>query len=220
MTAPLPPGIKNLTGEPREHRDGYRSDEYPKSLHDIVAQMKAGDRRYFPFESWAVERCFRYGAGAGPFLRQCESAAEAYFLQPFTFRDGVTYREEPTTIAPRIVAVCGELELALQVRCALSRIDVVLRCGRFRLAIEVDGLTYHRLNDEQIAADYIRERRIVVAGYTLVRFTAAEAFSANEECWRQVDLIVAAHREPGQESPKAAAKSRSNPAATPVAPSL
>lgn len=177
-------------------RDRFNTAE-PTIARDALLSAVAGDRNVFPFQSWAVNNRFDYPPAAGQFFCQCESAAEAFFVRPFTQRQGVEFREEarkPGDTAANsiaVVATLGDVEVALQVRCALFRLDVVARRGAFQLAIEVDGMTHHRLTDEQIAADYIRQRRIVALGYTVVRFTAREAFANADECWRQIDAILA-----------------------------
>jgi len=51
---------------------------------------------------------------------------------------------------------------------------------------------FHHMKAEQVAADYVRERRLVLVGCTVIRFTAQEVFSNPHECWRQVDAILEA----------------------------
>jgi len=132
-----------------------------------------------------VANRFEYPDGSFHLFAQCGSAAEAYFLRPFVSRPGAVFQDRGVCV--------GDVQVVLQVSCALSRIDFVVSRGAFRLAIEVDGMGFHHANAEQVAADYLRERRIVCAGYTVIRFTAQEAFSNPSECWRQVDEILSAH---------------------------
>lgn len=158
--------------------------EFPMLAGDVIrAGMKGGDV-FFPFRSWAAAQRFAYPADAENFLAECQSAAEAYFARPFVLRAGVEYPE------PR-VARAGELELRLQVNVANYRVDFVLECRVARLAIEIDGMAFHHRFREQIAQDYLRQRRIVLRGYPVIRFTAQEVFSDPNECWRQIDSIMA-----------------------------
>lgn len=130
----------------------------------------------FPFVSWASANRFTYPAEAEPSLRVCGSAAEAYFVRAFFTR---TWSGERPA-------------LSLQVPCLGFRIDVVVTDARGALAIEIDGMAFHHRSREQVAADYLRERRIVARGYTVIRFTAPEVFGNADECWRQVEVILAA----------------------------
>lgn len=199
----------HVPGADRE-RTGYRSDEFPVTAREAFGSCGAGDKRYFPFESWARQARFEYPPDALRFLIACESAAEAFFVRPFTKRPAVTYREEPRTVGgPRWIAVARDLEMELQVRSGLSRIDAVVARGRVRIAVEIDGLTYHRQTAGQVAADYLRERRIAAQGYVLIRFTSSETFSNPDECWRQLELVLDAHdRRRG--TPNSTAKPRAN----------
>ena len=88
----------------------------------------------------------------------------------------------------------GDVLLTLQVRCAGFRIDAVVSDATTQLAVEIDGMAFHHRTKEQVAADYLRQRRIVVKGYTVIRFTAQEVFGDAAECWRQVRAILAARR--------------------------
>lgn len=142
---------------------------------------EVGER--FPFLSWASANLFRHNADAAPLFRLCESAAEAFFIRPFTDRAG--FRMDGT------LGVVGALKIELQVKAVGFRIDVVLRePGHFPLAIEIDGMRWHHQEKEQVAADYLRQRRIVAKGFTVIRFTAPEVFADAGACWKQVDIIL------------------------------
>lgn len=142
----------------------------------LVKVGEAMNERAFPFESWASANRFTYPDDAAPLLRQCGSAAEAFFVRAYFTRSWPGDRPA----------------LALQVPCLGFRIDAVVTAGRTALAIEVDGMGFHHRSRERVAADYLRERRIVAKGYTVIRFTAQEVFATADECWRQVDVILAA----------------------------
>lgn len=156
---------------------------FPVLAGEILAQAGYA----FPFRAWASANRFTYPPTAAGFLGRTGSAAEAFFLRPFTLREGVTY--------PALGrAVVGSLEVRVQVPCTTYRIDAVVLEGNFRLAIEIDGMAFHQSTQEQVAADYLRERRMVLKGYTVIRFTAQEVFRDADDCWRQVEAILAARR--------------------------
>lgn len=205
-------GYDHLPGNDRE-RPRFGSD--PTIAREALISW-ANPQRAFAFQSWAMANHFIYPAESLGFFCQCGSAAEAFFVRPFVLRVGVSFESAPDGTPPWVASV-GELRVSLQVPCALYRLDVVVQRAAFRLAVEVDGLTYHRQTAEQIAADYIRQRRIVVSGYTVARFTAQEAFSDPDECWRQIDLIVAAHTSQAAVNPaQTSAKVRSKLAPAPA----
>lgn len=138
--------------------------------------------RAFPFRSWAASVGFAYPPDALRFFQGCGSAAEAHFLRPFCLREGVSYDADAITH--------GSTMLRLQVPCGPYRTDAVVTDGRTALAVEIDGLGFHHRSKEQVAADYQRQRRIVAAGYAVVRFTAQECFRDAERCWRELDTIL------------------------------
>jgi len=78
----------------------------------------------------------------------------------------------------------------VQARIGRYRVDVLAVDDKTQLAIEVDGLAFHRATQLQMAADYRRERRLVEAGLVVVRFTAAEVFADAAACWREVFAIL------------------------------
>lgn len=150
--------------------------------------MHAENAAPFPFREWAIANRFQYPLDAEPLLAQCGSAAELFFARPFTTRPSVVY----VSNGDRLMAMSGGLVLDLQVRCANYLIDAVVSNDEMHLAIEIDGMAFHHRTREQVAADYLRERRLVLKGNTVIRFTAQEVFSGPEECWRQVRAIFAA----------------------------
>lgn len=139
----------------------------------------------FPFRTWAARNGFQFDSAAASFFARCGSAAEAYFARPFIARPGIRFEGR--------AAIHRNVRLELQVPIAKYRADAVVSMDRFRLAIEVDGMAFHQRSAEQVAADYLRQRRIVCAGHTVIRFTASEVFGNPEECWRQIDLILEAN---------------------------
>lgn len=164
-------------------RERGRHGSFPTSIGEMISGL--GNERFFPFESWAADARFPYPKDALPFLRGCGSAAEAFFVGEFVRRPGVRFQNA-------LVAL-GSDEVRLQVPVWKYRADVVVSRGRFKLACEIDGMAFHHRSADAVAADYLRQRRITCAGYTVVRFTAKEVFAGAVECWRQVDAILEAN---------------------------
>lgn len=174
--------IETGTFPPRPRRDSF-----PTHIADVVEDVVGGGRPHFPFRSWAAANRFEYKPESLPFLQHCGSAAEAFFARPFTIRIGAEFPKER-------VAVVDSHRLQLQVRAGLYYVDAVVSDGKTSLAIEIDGVAFHRWTQEQVAQDYLRQRRLVLLGHTVVRFTAREAFTDPNECWRQVYAILAKRR--------------------------
>lgn len=152
---------------------------YATMVGDVLATGFVGG---FPFSTWATSNRFEYPVEAKGFLSNAGSAAEAFFARPFVMRTGVQYVDRRAFTESRM--------LELQVRCGAYSIDAVVSSGAFSLAVEIDGLGFHHKNKEQVAKDYVRERRIVLRGYTLIRFTAGEVFGNAIESWRQIEAIL------------------------------
>lgn len=151
--------------------------------NDLEAVLGRRTRRpFFPFVSWAATNRFQYKEEAQLFLANTGSAAEAFFAREFTNRDGVEYCDRRAFTADRM--------LELQVRAGGYYIDAVVSDKTTSLAVEVDGLGFHHRSMEAVAQDYIRERRLVLKGYTVIRFTANEVFAKPHECWQQIDAIL------------------------------
>lgn len=158
-----------------------------RTVPTLIGEIGFDGRQQFPFRSWATSARFLYAEGALPLFQKCGSAAEAFFVRPFAEREGATVGTDG-------VATCGAVQLQTQVRCGRFYIDAVVSEGGYRLAIEVDGIAFHHRSKEQVAADCLRQRRIVAMGYTVIRFTAPEVFDNAVDCWHQVDAILAARR--------------------------
>lgn len=118
-------------------------------------------------------------------LTHCGSAAELNFVGHFAMLPGVG-------VVDHRCLRRGDTDVRLQSRAAAYRIDLMAERGGFRLAIEIDGMAFHHRTADQVQADYLRERRLVAVGYSVVRFTAAEVFRDRAECWRQVESILRA----------------------------
>lgn len=152
-------------------------------LYD-VSDYRRVRKSTFPFTSWAAANRFDFSDEAAGFLANCGSAAEAFFARGFLKREGVQCRDNR--------AFTPDRTLELQVRASGYYIDAVVSSDTLSLAVEIDGMGFHHRSKEQVAADYIRERRLVLKGYTVIRFTAQEVFSGPAECWRQIEAILTA----------------------------
>ncbi len=137
----------------------------------------------FPFIWWAIGARFDYPEGARHLFCKTGSAAEAFFFRPLTQRIGATFAADHVGY--------GEMKVYPQHLVNKYRLDFAVHDGPTRIAVEVDGLQFHHRSAEQIEGDYLRARRIIAAGYTVVRYTAAEAFRDAAECWAQLDAILA-----------------------------
>lgn len=155
---------------------------YPVLAGEAVSGAITG-RPTFPFRSWAANAHFKYLPQAEYFFASCGSAAEAYFIRPFTLRAGFAATDNTRASA-------GGVSVELQARCGQYYIDALISDPFLSLAVEIDGIGFHQRAKEQVARDYLRERRIVLRGYPVIRFTAQEAFAGPDECWRQIDAIL------------------------------
>lgn len=79
------------------------------------------------------------------------------------------------------------------------RPDFLLVCGvtvayRRAFAIECDGHEWHEKTKDQVARDKLRDRRLILAGVTPIRFSGAEIFHTPSYCARYViELAHAAY---------------------------
>lgn len=169
---------------PRVHHPADPEPQSMRTPHGELAHINEDGR--FPFASWARGNAYPYQKAWLPFLERCGSAAEVFFLRPFLERAGIVVDGNKVTL--------GSITVALQHQVKGYKADVLVTEGSYQLAIEVDGMAFHHRSREQVAADYLRQRRIVARGYTVIRFTAPEVFKDAGECWRQVDAILAARR--------------------------
>lgn len=121
-------------------------------------------------------------------LAWCDSAAELRFAWVVANLPGGQALGDRTL-------VLDDVTLELQYAVGSYRIDCVAHVTGFSLAIEIDGMPFHHATDEQVAADNLRQRRVIArTGFPVVRFTAREALTQPEECWRQVAAILDTRR--------------------------
>jgi very-short-patch-repair endonuclease len=168
---------------PGSERERGKFGSLPTLASEMVGNLNVGGEPipFFPFISWSVANGFKYPAEAVVMLQGCGSAAEAYFLRELANR-GAEFNGRTALYLGHAVRI--------QEPCKRYRLDVTLTSPSLRLAVEIDGMGFHHRSAEQIAGDYLRERRIVAMGYTVIRFTAQEAFGNPAECWRQIDVII------------------------------
>lgn len=165
---------------------GWTRDGFPSPVGAVLQNMDVGLKDRFPFFWWAAGAKFDYPAGAKHLFAKCGSAAEAFFFRPFTEMDGASFTATS--------AKTPSLELIPQLVVGKHRVDFALHGASVRFAIEIDGLSFHQRTAAQVEADYIRARRVIALGYTVVRFTAGEAFGDAIECWKQLDAIICNRR--------------------------
>jgi very-short-patch-repair endonuclease len=68
---------------------------------------------------------------------------------------------------------------------------VVLRKDHdLRLVVEIDGHDFHEKTRSQVAKDKARERAIVRAGYTVLRFTGSEVVRNPRKCVEEVASVA------------------------------
>ncbi len=154
---------------------------WPTPVGAIVNSLEVVPDR-FPFIWWASGAKFDYPEGAKHLFCKCGSAAESFFLLPFVTRVGTQFLPDR--------AAYGDIEVIPQRKVHGYFLDFAVHDGSTRIAVEVDGLQYHHRTSDQIESDYLRSRRLIAAGYTVVRYTAAEVFRDATECWRQLDAIL------------------------------
>lgn len=60
----------------------------------------------------------------------------------------------------------------------------------FLIAVECDGHDFHEKTKEQAAADKARDRELVAAGITVLRFTGSEIWKDEEKCAQEVEALL------------------------------
>lgn len=153
----------------------------PTPVGAIVNEIDTGVDR-FPFFWWAVGAKFEYPEAARHLFARTGSAAEAFFLRAFATRPGATFDDCAVTV--------GHVTCTPQASIDRYRVDFTVRCAELVLAVEVDGLHFHHRMESQIQSDYARARRIIAAGFPVVRFTAREVFDDSHACWLELDSII------------------------------
>lgn len=140
-------------------------------------------RSRFDFLDWAQREGFTYPARAEPLLARVGSPPEAHFVRRF-------FESKATIYDGGKRAYCRGVSICVQEPCGKYLVDVMAKRGRVELAIEIDGFEFHNATRSQVAADYYRARRLLCAGFVVIRFTASEAMSRVTECWRDVFTVL------------------------------
>jgi very-short-patch-repair endonuclease len=142
----------------------------------------------FDLDRWSRAARFRIPEHARPLLERVASPAEACVVRELLDLPGALY-DGGRTVRFRGAAI------VLQVPCRGYRVDVAVKRDQTMLAMEIDGLAFHGLTQAQFARDYLRTRRLLLAGYIVIRFTATEAMSQPRQCWRDVFSVLRARRQ-------------------------
>lgn len=119
-------------------------------------------------------------------LCRCESPAETALLRALLSRPDV--RVESST------ATWQGMRVTVQHPAWQYRVDVALVGPGIRIAVEVDGVTFHPTDQRALSREHLRQRRLAFGGWTVVRFTARDVFANAARCWNQVSWIVDARR--------------------------
>lgn len=82
--------------------------------------------------------------------------------------------------------------LFAQARCAGYRADLMLWSHGHSLIIECDGFDFHDRTTQQATYDRARDRELVRAGATVIRFTGSEIHRSVEQCARDIKSTWAA----------------------------
>lgn len=154
----------------------------PTPIGHVLSELNPLDEARFPFFWWAICNRFAFPEEARHLFARTGSGAEAFFL-------GAVVRSGPMELLGDRVRIRG-LEVIPQHGVAHARIDFAVHSPRRVLAVEIDGRAWHHRTNAQLDADYLRERRLTAAGYSVVRFTAVETFRDPDKCWGQVLAIV------------------------------
>lgn len=66
------------------------------------------------------------------------------------------------------------------------RADFAVFAGDVKIAVECDGFAYHDATKEKATKDKQRERRLIMSGFTVVRFSAIEVMESAPACASEV----------------------------------
>ncbi len=142
----------------------------------------------FDLDRWSKAARFGIPDHARALLERVASPAEAFVVRELLDLPGALF-DGGETVRFRGAAI------ALQVPCRGYRVDVAVKRDQTMLAMEIDGLEFHGRTQAQFARDYLRARRLLLAGYIVIRFTATEAMSQPRQCWRDVFAVLRARRQ-------------------------
>jgi very-short-patch-repair endonuclease len=75
--------------------------------------------------------------------------------------------------------------------------DFVITSGtepQFSIVIEIDGHEFHEVTKVQVARDKRRERAIVCAGFTVLRFAGSEIFRDVRGCLQEIETVLSSRK--------------------------
>lgn len=158
----------------------------PQLAGEVLGDVMPFQTKLWKLNAWLVKVGIRdMPALAKQLCAHCDSGIEVWLAWEFLKQPGISYPKERT-------ARLGEIELEVQAAVKKYRVDLCFRKNALRLAVECDGWEWHQKSEEQVQADYLRQRRLTCAGFTVVRFTAREIFRDAAECWQQLRSILEA----------------------------
>lgn len=69
------------------------------------------------------------------------------------------------------------------------RLDFAVSAENLKIAVEVDGQSFHSMPD-QIIADLKRQQEIEKEGWTFIRFKASDVYSHADRCARKIGKLI------------------------------
>ena len=126
-----------------------------------------------------------------------ESPLEAMLLDAF-FASGLFER---LAVPSDVVVGSGPFGLLLQ-QVTVPSIDKRYRLDfailnapeGLYLAVEVDGHQWHEATPHQVQSDKSRDRKLIAAGWQVLRFTGSEVYRDAAACVREVRELIARRR--------------------------
>lgn len=146
----------------------------------------------------------------GRYVDRCESPLERRFLIALLFSEAFAFRPVTGRRHAEIAEDESGIILGQQVRVGDYRVDFAMKRvgGARRIAIEVDGRTYHS-SPEAVESDKIRDRVLLGCGWSTMRFTSKEVIQDAVGCARQA-YEIALRLPPGNAPPLARASARTH----------
>ena len=128
----------------------------------------------------------------GRVLDRCESHIERRLAIAFLFSEQYTFR--PVEEGPVVARDALDVALAQQIQAEGYRIDFALWHGSDgqRVAVECDGHAFHDGDREAAERDKARDRRLIVAGWQVLRFTGRELVRDPLRCAHQAWRVAGA----------------------------
>lgn len=124
-----------------------------------------------------------------------ESPVESSLLRELTphFPEPVSFTPDwmdPWRVLPAFHGEHGTLIPQVKVGKYRGDFGIVSDSRGFQLIVEVDGYEYHDATRDSIEADKQRDRKLVAAGWVVVRFTGREVHRFPAECAEEVISIL------------------------------